>query len=218
MGVQSIPAVFAFKDGKPVDGFQGAIAESQIKSFISRLLGPDAKLDDSAELEAANQALEAGDVNGAAQVFAAILAKDNENADAIGGLAKCYLQTGDLARAEETLALAPSDKASAAAIASAKAMLELARKSGDGGDTGALRAAVEQNPDDHQARFDLALALAGAGEREAAAEELLTIMRADRAWQDDGARKQLLQFFDAWGPKDPATLAGRQALSLLLFS
>ncbi len=218
MGIQSVPAVFAFKDGKPVDAFQGAVPESQIKSFIARLLGPGAKLDDAAEIEAASQALEAGDASMAARLFAAVLEKDSANTDAIGGLAKCYVHSGDLAGAEETLALTPPDKAGTAAIASATAMLELARKSGDGADVAALRAEAESNPGNHQARFDLAIALATSGEHEGAAEELLAIMRADREWNDDGARVQLLQFFEAWGPKDPATAAGRQALSLLLFS
>ena len=218
MGIQSIPAVFAFKAGKPVDGFQGALPESEVKSFISRLLGPDAQAAATADLEAGQNALEAGDVNTAAQIFAMVLEKDKANADAIGGLAKCYLQTGDLARAEETLALTPPDKAASSAITSVQAMIDLARKSSEGADISALRAELENNPLNHQVRLDLALALNASDDREGAVEELLTIMRADRAWNDDGARTQLLQFFEAWGSQDPATVAGRQALSLLLFS
>ncbi|MDH3579160.1 MAG: thioredoxin [Hyphomicrobiales bacterium] len=218
MGIQSIPAVFAFKDGKPVDGFTGAITESQIKSFISKLLGPDAGGADDGLLDAANDALEAGDFASAAELFAGLLQKDGTHVEAIGGLAKCYVKAGELERAEETLALAPPDKADAAAVSAARAMLDLARKSGDTGDIESLRAAVAADGSDLQARFDLAIALNAAGERDGAVDELMAIMATDRAWNDDGARTQLLQLFEAWGPGDPATVAGRQKLSSLLFS
>lgn len=218
MGIQSIPAVFAFKDGKPVDGFMGAVPESQIKAFISRLVGPGAAAGEAAELEAANQALEAGDFAGAAQLFAMVLQKDAGNAEAIGGLAKCYVQTGELDRAEETLAMADASQADEPAISAAQAMLDLARKSGESGDVEALRARVAADPKDLQARFDLAIALNAAHDRQGAVDQLIEIVAADRSWNDDGARTQLLQFFEAWGPKDPATVAGRQRLSTLLFS
>jgi putative thioredoxin len=218
MGVQSIPAVFAFQDGRPVDGFMGALPESRVRAFIARLLG-DQAADAAADLETAEAALAAGDANTAAQLFAEALQQDAENAQAAAGLAKCYIKTGDLTRAEQTLALVPPAKADSAPVASARASLELARKAASAGnDIETLRAKVAANPKDIQSRFDLALALNAKGDREGALDELLTIVRKDRAFNDDGARKQLLQLFDAWGPADPATVAGRQRLSSLLFA
>jgi putative thioredoxin len=217
MGVQSIPAVFAFQDGRPVDGFMGALPESRIKSFIARLIG-DESADAAADLDAADEALAAGDANSAAQAFAEALQKDAENARAAAGLAKCYIKTGDLDRAEQTLALVPPAKADSAAVASARASLELARKAASAGDVDSLRAKLAANPNDTQSRFDLAVALNAKGDRQGALDELLTIIRKDRAFNDDAARKQLLQLFDAWGPSDPATISGRQRLSSLLFA
>jgi putative thioredoxin len=216
MGVQSIPAVFAFQDGKPVDGFMGALPESRVSAFIARLIGENA--DSGADLETAEAALAAGDVNTAAQTFGEILQNDAENAQAAAGLAKCYIKTGDLVRAEQTLALVPPAKADAAPVASAKAALELARKAGEAGDADELRAKLVADPSDAQARFDLALALNAGGDREGALNELLTLVKENRAWNDDAARKQLVQLFDAWGPADPATSTGRQRLSSLLFA
>ncbi len=216
MGVQSIPAVFAFKDGQPVDGFMGALPESQINAFIARLVGETVGA--AAEVETAEAALEAGDVNAAAQVFGEILQGDPENMDALGGLTKCYIKTRDLDRAEQTLALAPPAKADSAPIAGARAALGLARKSDDAGDVEAARAKADENPNDPQARFDLALALNASGDREGALEALLTIVAKNRTWNDDAARKQLVQFFEAWGSTDPATVSGRQKLSSLLFA
>jgi putative thioredoxin len=217
MGVQSIPAVFAFQDGKPVDGFMGALPESRVKDFIARLVGDDAA-DIASDLEAAEAALAAGDVNSAAQGFGEILRKDAENAQAAAGLAKCYIKTGDLPRAEQTLALVPPAKAGSAPVASARAALELARKSGETGDIDTLRAKLKADPNDAQARFDLALALNAKSDRDGALDELLRLVEKNRGWNDDAARKQLLQLFDAWGPSDPATLSGRQRLSSLLFA
>ncbi len=217
MGVQSIPAVFAFRDGKPIDGFMGALPEARVKAFIARLIG-DTSADTAADLEAAEAALAAGDVNTAAQAFGEVLQGDAENAQAAAGLAQCYIKTGDLARAEQTLALVPPAKAESAPVASARAALELARKSANAGDVEALRAKVTAHPSDHQARFDLALALNAKGEHQAALEELLGIVRKERGWNDEAARKQLVQLFDAWGSSDPATIAGRQKLSSLLFA
>jgi putative thioredoxin len=216
MGVQSIPAVFAFQDGRPVDGFMGALPESRVNEFIARLTAETA--DSGANIEAAEAALAAGDVNTAAQTFGEILQNDAENAQAAAGLAKCYIKTGDLARAEQTLALVPPAKAESTPVASARAALELARKSAQAGDVGSLRAKVEADPSDAQARFDLALALNAKGDREGALNELLTLVAKHRAWNDDAARKQLVQLFDAWGPTDPATTSGRQRLSSLLFA
>lgn len=216
MGVQSIPAVFAFQDGRPVDGFMGALPESRVQAFVTRLIGESA--DAGADIEAAEAALEAGDVNTAAQAFGEILQNDAENMQALAGLTKCYIKTGDLDRAEQTLALVPPAKAEGAPVTSARAALELARKAGDAGDVEALRAKVAADPNDAQARFDLALALNAKGDRQGALETLLALVARNRAWNDDAARKQLVQFFEAWGPTDPATTSGRQKLSSLLFA
>jgi putative thioredoxin len=217
MGVQSIPAVFAFQDGKPVDGFMGALPESRVADFIARLLG-DSAGDTAADLEAAEAALAAGDLNTAAQMFGEVLQKDRENAQSLAGLAKCYIKTGDLTRAEQTLALVSPAKADSAPVASARAALELARKAPSTGDIEGLRAKLAANPQDAQSRFDLALALNAKGDRNGALEELLALVAKNRSWNDDAARKQLLQLFDAWGVSDPATIAGRQRLSSLLFA
>ena len=216
LGVQSIPAVFAFKNGQPVDGFMGALSESQVRAFIQRVLGSDAG--GEAGLEDAQAAFAAGDVSGAAAQFAAILQADPENVDAVGGLAKCYIQTGDLARAEQTLGLVPPAKQTMDSYRSAKAALDLAKKAGPRSDTKGLEQAVATDPRDWESRFKLALALNGRGQRREAMDHLLEIVRKDRTWNDDAARKQLIELFDAWGPKDPLTLEGRQRLSSLLFS
>jgi len=217
MGVQSIPAVFAFQDGRPVDGFMGVLPESRVKAFIARLIGDD-QADAAADIESAEAALAAGDVNTAAQAFGEALQKDAENARAVAGLAKCYIKTGDLTRAEQTLALVPPAKVDSAPVSSARASLELARKTASAGDVDSLRAKLAANPGDSQSRFDLALALNAKGDRQGALDELLAIIRKDRAFNDDAARKQLLQLFDAWGASDPATISGRQRLSSLLFA
>ncbi len=216
MGVQSIPAVFAFKEGRPVDGFMGALPESQINAFIARLVGET--VGTAADVETATAALEAGDVNAAAQIFGQIMQDEPENMEALAGLSRCYVKTGDLDRAEQTLALAPPDKADDAAIAAAKSALDLARKSNEAGDIDDLRAKAAQAPDDPQAQFDLALALNAAGDREGATDALLSVVAKNRSWNDDAARKQLLQFFEVWGASDPATTSGRQRLSSLLFA
>ncbi len=216
LGVQSIPAVFAFKNGQPVDGFMGALPESQVRAFIQRVMGPDAG--GEAGIEEAQAAFDAGDVGGAAALFAAILQSDPENADAIGGLAKCYIQTGDLSRAEQTLALVPPAKQTSESYRSAKAALDLAKKAGTKSDIKGLEQAVIANPMDWDSRFKLAIALNARNQRREAMDHLIEIVRKDRAWNDDAARKQLVEFFDAWGPKDPLTLEGRQRLSSLLFA
>ncbi|HEY6921479.1 MAG TPA: co-chaperone YbbN [Methyloceanibacter sp.] len=217
MGVQSIPAVFAFQDGRPVDGFMGALPESRVTAFIARLIG-DTVDDVAADVEAAEAALASGDLNTAAQLFGEVLQQDRENVQSLAGLAKCYIKTGDLARAEQTLALVPPAKAEAAPVASARAALELARKAGEAGDVESLRAKLAAEPKDPQIRFDLALALNAKGDRNGALEELLLLVAKHRTWNDDAARKQLLQLFDAWGPTDAATVSGRQRLSSLLFA
>jgi putative thioredoxin len=218
LGVQSIPAVFAFKQGQPVDGFMGALPESQLRMFIERVAGADAFA--GSELEAAKEALEAGDVNSAVAGFAAALQRDSGNVEAIAGLARCYIATGDLTQAEQTLGLAPPSKASSAAVSSARAALELARKgeASAGADIETLRRQVDANPAALQARFDLALALNAKRDREGAMDQLLDIIKRDKGWNDGAARKQLVEFFEAWGPSDPMSVKGRQRLSALLFA
>jgi putative thioredoxin len=216
--VQSIPTVYAFRNGRPLDGFMGAQPESAVKAFIDRLLGDEAGEDAQAAIEAADKALEAGDLQGAAEVYAAILQEDPQNVGALAGLAKCYLQSGDTARAEQTIALVPPDKRDTAAAASVRAALDLAKMAGKAGDLGKLQAKVQAEPANHQARIDLGLALAAAGKKAEAVDQLLESFRRDRKWSDEAARKQLVQLFDAWGPKDPATLDGRRRLSSIMFS
>lgn len=217
LGVQSIPAVFAFQKGQPIDGFMGALPESQIKGFIERLIGPLGS--DMAALLVEGQALlEAGDPAGAMDVFAAILGEDPDNIEALAGLIRAQILGGALQQAERLLTTVPPDKASHPAIAGARAALELARQKDAFGDIASLQAKADANPLDHQARFDLALALNAHNRREEAIEALIAIIRKDRNWNDDGARKQLLQFFEAWGPGDDATVAGRRRLSATLFA
>lgn len=219
LGVQSIPAVFAFDKGRPVDGFMGALPEGQVKAFISRLLGDAAPgADVKALLEAADAALVDGRAEEAAQAYATVLQGDPASAHAIGGLAKALVELGDTAQAREVLASAPQEIQSEGAIVSAQAAIDLAEKAADFGDTAGLLAQLDANPANHQARFDLAMSLNARGEREAAARELVEIVRRDRNWDDDGARRQLLQFFEVWGPKDEATQEGRRMLASVLFS
>jgi putative thioredoxin len=215
LGIQSIPAVIAFTKGQPVDGFMGALPESQVKGFIERLVGPSAADDLLAE---ANARAAAGDAAGAAELYAAVLAQDAENLAAIAALAKIHLDLGDLEGAKRFLAMAPKDKENDPAIAGARAAIELAEQAASLGDASELQRRIEANPLDHQARFDLALALNARGKREEAIDQLIEIVRRDRNWNDDAARKQLVQLFDAWGPTDEMTLLGRRRLSSVLFA
>jgi putative thioredoxin len=216
--IQSIPTVYAFRDGRPIDGFQGALPESQVRQFVERLIGEDAGADLAEAIAEADKLLEAGDVQNAAEIYAAVLKEDRESLAALAGLAKCYLKTGDIDRAEQTIALAPPDKQASQPIAGVKATIELARRGAAPDKTGELKARVAANPADHEARIELAIAHAAAGDKEAAVTELLESFRRDKVWNDQAARKQLVQLFEAWGPKDPATLDGRRRLSSLLFS
>jgi putative thioredoxin len=218
LGIQSIPAVIAFTKGQPVDGFMGALPESQVKGFIERLvgpLGPSAAEDLLAEADARAAK---GDAGGAAELYAAVLAQDAENVAAIAALAKLHLELDDLEGAKRFLAMAPPGKENDPTIAGARAAIELAEQAASLGDAGELQRRVEANPLDHQARFDLALALNARGKREEAIDQLVEIVRRDRNWNDDGARKQLVQFFEAWGPTDEMTLLGRRRLSSVLFA
>jgi putative thioredoxin len=218
LGVQSIPAVFAFQRGQPVDGFMGALPEGQIKGFIERLigpLGPSAAEDLLAEAEALAQE---GDPAGAAELYAAVLSQEPGNTAALAALVKLQVEAGDLDGARRFLALAPEGKANDPAIAGARAAVELAEQAAALGDLGELQRNVDADPKDHQSRFDLALALNARGRREDAMNHLLEIVRRDRNWNEDGARKQLVQFFEAWGPTDEMTVAGRRRLSSILFA
>jgi putative thioredoxin len=218
LGIQSIPAVIAFVNGQPADGFMGALPESQVVAFLERLtrdkIGGEAK----DLLAAADAALAKGDATGAAEIYAQVLAEDSANAPALAGLVRCYVQTGALDQARQTLAMVPKDKENDAAVAAARAALELADQAKTVGPVADLEQKVAANPLDHQARFDLALALNSKGRRQDALEQLITIVKRDRKWNDDGARKQLVQFFDAWGPTDEATIEGRKRLSSILFA
>ena len=216
--VQSIPTVYAFRDGRPLDGFMGGQPESAVKAFVDRLLGEEAGADAAAAIEAADQALEAGDLQGAAEVYAAILQQDAQNPAALAGLAKCYLKSGDLDRAEQTIGLVPPDKRDTGPIAGVRAALDLARASAKAGDVGKLEATVKAEPANHQARIDYAIALAAGGKKTEAVDQLLDSIRRDRKWSEEAARKQLVKLFEAWGPKDAATLDGRRRLSSVLFS
>ncbi|MDQ2634274.1 MAG: thioredoxin [Pseudomonadota bacterium] len=219
LGIQSIPAVIAFKDGQPVDGFMGAIPESQISDFIQKLVGKNGGQPQVAKaLEAAGQAREAGDLQGAASLYDAVLQEQHDNVEAIAGLADILFEAGDTAGAEEVLARAPAEGQGGAAIAAVKTKIRLAAEAADLGDPATFERRLAENPADHQARFDLAMVQNAQGRREEAADNLLAIVKADRSWNDDGAKAQLLKLFEAWGMTDEATLAARRKLSSLLFS
>jgi putative thioredoxin len=218
MGIQSIPAVVAFSNGQPVDGFMGALPESQVVQFLERLTKGKVGGDEPDFLKLADEALAGGNAADAADIYAQLLQQDSGNIAALAGLARCYLATGNIEQAKKTLALVPEAKANDSAVAAARAALELAEQAKALGPIDDLQQKVAANPLDHQARFDLAVALNGAGKRAEAADHLLAIVKRDRKWNEDGARKQLVQFFEAWGPTDEATLDGRKRLSSILFS
>lgn len=222
--IQSIPTVYAFAGGQPVDGFMGAdMTPSQIKQFIeqiARAAGPNAQEAAIGEaLDAAEKALGEKDLAAAAQGFAAVMQADPTELRAIGGLARVYAASGDLERAKQALSMAPPDKLSDPAIAAAQAAIDLAEQSaGAAAGLAAHRAALETNPNDHQARYDLALALVATGEREEAVDELLELFRRDRKWNEEAAKTQLFKLFEAFGPTDPLTLEGRRRLSSMIFA
>ncbi|WP_404400996.1 tetratricopeptide repeat protein [Pelagibacterium halotolerans] len=226
IGVQSIPTVFGFVGGRPVDGFMGAIPESEIVKFCQKLIDGAARsgvknqsegeAQIEAALEGARQALEAEDYERAYQIYALVLQHMPDNQAALVGIATVQFKTGDIDAAKQTLAMLPDDAANADAGALAKA-IALAEEAEKLGDPVPLEARLYENPDDHDARFDLAMILNARGEKLKAAEALIEIMRRDREWREDGARLKLLELFEAWGPKDPATVKGRRMLSGLLF-
>jgi putative thioredoxin len=220
--IQSIPAVYAFFQGRPVDGFVGALPEGQIKQFIDRLVqatGGQAPGDQLAELlEHARAALEGGDVSLAARVYGEILQQEPENPAAVAGMARCYVKAGDMARAKALLGKLPPAVANHAEIAAVRSSIELAEQADQAGPVGELEAKVAADPKDHQARLDLATALYAAGKREAAVDHLLQAIKIDRKWNEEAARKQLLKYFEALGFTDPISVEGRKRLSSILFS
>ncbi|NPU14146.1 thioredoxin [Bradyrhizobium sp. 83002] len=221
MGIQSIPAVIAFVGGRPADGFMGAVPESQINAFIEKITKgvPGIGEPDIAEiLKEAEAVMAEGDAAGAAQIYAEVLSFDAANIPALAGLAKCYLETGAIEQAKETLAQVPEAKRTDSAVSAVQAAIDLAEQAQSLGPIGELEQKVAANPADHQARFDLAIALNAAGKRTEATAHLLEIVKRDRKWNEDGARKQLVQFFEAWGGADEATVDGRKRLSTILFS
>ena len=221
MGIQSIPAVIAFVNGQPADGFMGAIPESQVNAFIEKLTRgvPAAGEPSIAEiLKEADALLAEGDPAGAAQVYAEALSLDATNIAALAGLAKCYVTTGAVDQAKNTLAMVPESKRNDPAVKAVQAAIDLAEQAKAVGPIGELEQKVAANPLDHQARFDLATALNAMGKRSDATTQLLEIVKRDRKWNDDAARKQLVQFFEAWGGADEATIEGRKRLSTILFS
>jgi len=218
MGIQSIPAVIAFVNGQPADGFMGALPESQVVAFLERLTKGKIAPDDQDVLKAADAALAEGDAASAAQLYAQLLQEDAQNVQALAGLTRCYVETGAIEQAKQTLAMVPEAKQNEASVAAARAALEVAEQAKSLGPVGDLEQKVAADPLDHQARFELAIALNANGKREEAAQHLLEIVKRDRKWNDDGARKQLVQFFEAWGFSDPAAVEGRKKLSSILFA
>ncbi len=221
LGIQSIPAVIAFVGGRPVDGFMGAVPESQIRQFIEKIAGPmidDQQAEIDAALAEAKGLLEQGDLQNAAGLFGAVLQAAPENAIALAGLANCLITAGDLEQARGVLTELSEELAKDTGIVAALKKLDQIEEARKLGDPDALEQALTADPDDHGARIKLAKIRNVEGDREAAADHLLKVMKRDRTFEDDGARRELLQFFDVWGPMDPATLSARRKLSSILFS
>lgn len=224
MGIQSIPAVIAFAGGRPVDGFMGAIPESEINAFIQKVLSAapqdpnDPETQIKAALEQAQGAMDAGDFATASNIYGQILQFDPQNDPSIIGIATIHHKIGDAAAAEQTLLSVSEEGQKLDGYIKLAAALQLEKEAEDLGGLAELEQALADSPDDQQIRFDLALAYNAAGERLKAAQTLVEIIRKDRDWNEDGARKKLLELFEAWGPMDPATVKGRRMLSSLLFS
>jgi putative thioredoxin len=218
--IQSIPAVFAFKNGRPVDGFVGALPETQIKAFIKRLGGAATAGPSPIEqaLEHAKAAMDEGDFGTASALYGQILAREPENTAAAAGLARCYMHAGDRDKAKQILAGLPAEAKKHADVVAAQSALDLAEQGAGAGDIAKLQQQVAQTPTDHQARFDLATALFAADQSEAAVEQLLELFKRDRKWNEEAARKQLVKFFEALGPTNPLTVSGRRRLSSLMFA
>jgi putative thioredoxin len=219
MRIQSIPAVYAFKDGRPVDAFVGAVPESQIKQFIQKLGGPSGPSPVEEAMAMAKEALQNGDHDSAGGIFSQVLQQEPDNIEALAGLARVLIAKGDHSHARELLSRVPKEHLNHAEIAAAHSALELAEQAQKAmGESDLYRARLEKDANDHEARFELATALFGAGQREQGIDELLTLFRKDRAWNEEAARKQLVKFFEVMGPTDPLTLASRRRLSSLMFS
>ncbi len=219
MGVRSIPSVFAFDKGRPVNGFQGALPEGQVRQFIDQVLGgTDGAKQIEEVLEEAMSAVQAGDVTTAAQIYGSVLEADPENIAAIAGLARCYLANGDPDRARQVLDMAPEDKQSDPAIKSVRMALDLMADTPLDEEMAQAREKVAANPGNHTARFDLAEKLIGSGKNKDAADHLLTILTADLDWEDGKAKAKLLEIFEAAGPKDAVTVEGRKKLGSLMFA
>ncbi|MGD9968396.1 MAG: tetratricopeptide repeat protein [Hyphomonadaceae bacterium] len=218
LGVRSIPAVYAFDQGRPIDGFMGAIPESQIKLFVDRLAGADMTAEIEPLLTQAADSLKLGDIGGAAQAFTAVLQLDQTNTKALAGMARIALNAGDADQAREILDMVAPDKANDPEVAGVRAALDLAAKADDAGDKDELGARVAANPADLQARFDYAEALSARGNLEGASEQLLAIIETNREWNEGAARAQLLKVFEAAGPLSDVTKQGRRKLSAILFS
>lgn len=222
MQIQSIPTVYAFYQGQPIDGFQGAVPGSEIKAFVDRVVSaaggeaPGETL--NAAVEAAEAMLAEGEAADAAQTFAAILEEEANNAAAYGGLVRAHLALEDLDQAEAILNGAPAEISNSPELEAAHAQLELAKQAADAGPVAELTAAVEADPDNHQARFDLALALHASGQVEDAVDQLLDLFRRDREWNDGAAKAQMFTIFDALKPNDPIVLNGRRKLSSMIFA
>ncbi len=221
--VQSVPTVYAFWQGQPVDGFQGNVPASELEDFVNRVVATaggaaeeDGGLADA--VIAADEMLDEGDAAGAAQTFAAILTEDPVNAAAFGGMARAHIALGELEQAEAVLNGAPAEIGSAPEIEAAHAQLALARQGQDAGPVGELEAALEADPANHQARYDLALALAANGRSGDAVDHLLEIFRSDAEWNEGAAKSQLFTIFDALKPNDPVVLNGRRKLSSMIFA
>ena len=216
--IQSVPTVYAFVGGQPVTGFAGAQPESQIKALVDRLIGDGGDVEGDGLLAAAQDAAEQGDTRTAARLYQQILAEDSAQPEAIGGLARCLIADRKFADAKSLLDGAPKEVAGHVAVTGAKAALTLAEEAGVLGDPATLQARLQTAPDDHEARYQLATALFLRGQAEPAMEHLIKIVKRDREWREDQARRQLVKFFEALGPKDPSTLKGRRMLSTVLFS
>jgi putative thioredoxin len=218
LGIQSIPAIIAFVNGQPADGFMGALPEAQVTAFIERITKSKIGGEEQDLLKLADAALAEGNAPEAAEIYAQILEQDSANVPALAGLARCYVETGALAQAKQTLALVPEAKRNDASVAAARAAIELAEQAASVGPAAELEQKLAQNPLDHQTRYDLAVALNAGGQRKEALDHLIEIVRRDRKWNEEAARKQLVQLFDAWGPTDELTVDGRKRLSSILFS
>ena len=217
LGIRSLPTIVAFIGGQPASALTGAQPDSELKRFIDSLLQDEGPSEEDRVVEMGEAALDAGDAATAAQAFASVLQVNRENLKALGGMARAYLKLGDADKARQILALVPEKERGKPEIAAATAALDLAEQMAGLGNPDALKARLDSDAEDHQARFDLALIANASGDKDAAVDQLIEIVRRQRDWNEDGARKQLLTFFEAWGPKEPAVARGRRKLASVLW-